>query len=518
MILYLSAFLIALAASALLTPRVRNVAIAHGLLAPPASRRHLHTKPLPRLGGVAIFFAFLIALAALIPISSLRHGSFSPRHLLGILIPACIVFLLGVYDDVRPVKPKSKIAVQSIAAVLLYFAGFGLHYSNSFFTAFGVDLIGLPLTVFWVLLITNAFNLIDGLDGLAAGSALVSAMAIFVMALFGHNDVVAVAVIALAGAILGFLPCNFYPASVFMGDSGSLFIGFLLSALALEGPVKTHSMAGIAIPLLIFGLPILDVTLAIVRRFLRGQSPFEGDADHVHHKLLKRGLTQPQAVRILYGVTAAFGAASLVLIPGDKLLVPVLLVVAIAIWLGIRELHYAEFSRRPGTLHSPSQHRQIIADQANIRRATESLESCTDFRGICNVLQENLQPIGFDGIRVKNLGKNGFPPTSLAPLQYDSDDRLLFTWSPRKKDEQPACEYHLELAIGSQPTSGSVSLFRISNDEDFQLELDILSEDFTTALSNAVGRATSRMKAVRQGTQTSQAARAVTARSSVESA
>ena len=501
MILYLSVFLIALAVSALLTPRVQSIAIAHGLLAPPASRRHLHTKPLPRLGGVAICLAFLVTLVALIPISRLTHTPFPGRHLLGILIPAFLVFLLGVYDDVRPLRPKSKIAVQSLAAVLLYSGGFGIHHLGSVPSGFATDLIGLPLTVFWVLLITNAFNLIDGLDGLAAGSALLSAMAIFAIALFGHNELVAVLVIALAGAVLGFLPSNFYPASIFMGDSGSLFIGFLLSALALEGTQKMNNLGWMAIPILAFGLPILDVTLAVTRRFLRGQSLFSGDADHVHHKLLKRGLSQRRAVQVLYVVTAAFGALSLVLVQNEKFLFPVLLTVAIGVWAGVKQLHYSEFSMVPAALHSGPQRRQM-ADQENIRRATESLGSCTDFRAICKVLQENLQPIGFDGIRVKNLGHGAFPTSSLYPLHYDSDGRLLFTWSERAMDNPPAFEYHLELVIGSHPALGNVSLFRMSADEDFQLELDVLlSEDFTTALSTAVGRATNGMKAVRQTSQ-----------------
>lgn len=515
MILYLAVFLVSLAVSVLVTPWVRSIAVARGLIAPPASRRHLHSEPLPRLGGVAICLAFSTSLVALIPISKLTHTNFEGRNLFGILLPALIIFLLGVYDDVRPLDAKSKIAVQSVAAILLYFSGFGIHYSGSFLGGFMAKAISLSLTIFWVLLITNAFNLIDGLDGLAAGSALLSAMAVFATSLFGHNDLAAVLAIALAGASLGFLPFNFYPASIFMGDSGSLFMGFLLSALALAGGHKATSMAGVAIPILIFGLPILDVTLAVVRRFLRGQSLFRGDADHIHHKLLKRGLSQSRAVLVLYAVTAAFGSVSLILMHGERLLVPILLAVAIGVFAGVRQLHYAEFSRVSVAFPSASQHRQIVADQRNIRRATESLRSCADFRAICLVLQETLQPIGFDGIRLKNQGNGDLPASLLHPLQYDSDGRLLYSWSVRKADGPPRCEYHLELVITSHPTLGHVSSFRMSPEEDFQLGLDILSEDFRTALSNAIGRATNSMKALRQ---TTQKARAVAAGSSADSA
>lgn len=519
MILYLVVFLASLAVSALITPWVQSIAVAHGWIAPPASRRHLHTQPLPRLGGVAICIAFLASLVVLIPISKLTHTSFPGRNLLGILLPALIVFLLGVYDDVRPLQAKSKIAVQSVAAILLYFGGFGIHYSVPFLGGFLAKAIGLPLTIFWVLLITNAFNLIDGLDGLAAGSALLSSMAIFATSLSGHNELVAVLAIALAGASLGFLPFNFYPASIFMGDSGSLFMGFLLSALALAGGQKAASMAGVAIPILIFGLPILDVTLAVVRRFLRGQSLFRGDADHIHHKLMKRGLSQPRAVLVLYAVTAAFGSISLLLLHGERWLVPIVLAVGIGVCAGVRQLHYAEFSRVSVAFQSASQHRQIVADQRNIRRATESLKSCTDFGAICLVLQKALQPIGFEGILLKNQGNGHLPASLLHPLQYDSEGRLLYSWSDRKTDDPRRCQCHLELVISSHPTLvGHISSFRMSPEEDFQLGLDILSEDFRTALSNAIGRATNGMKALRQTPETTQKARAVAAGSSADSA
>jgi UDP-GlcNAc:undecaprenyl-phosphate/decaprenyl-phosphate GlcNAc-1-phosphate transferase len=520
MILYLSIFLASLALSTLLTPWVRTIAIARGLITPPTSRRHLHTKALPRLGGVAICISFLITLAAFVPISRLTHTDFPARTLLGLLLPASIVFLLGVYDDIRPLEPKSKIAVQAVAAILLYFAGFGIHYSGSILGGhFIAKVIGLPLTIFWVLLITNAFNLIDGLDGLAAGSALVSAIVLFAISLLGHNDVVAILVIALAGAILGFLPSNFYPASIFMGDSGSLFIGFLLSAVALIGPQATSSMAGVAIPVLIFGLPILDVTLAVARRFLRGQSLFHGDADHIHHKLLKRGLSQRRAVLVLYAVTVAFGAVSLIVVQDAKWLIPVLVAVVIGVLLGVRQLHYVEFSRLPAAWQGVSQRHEISADQARILHATESLRSCGDFRAICKILRETLQPIGFDGIRLKNLGNGHLPASSVHPLKYDSEGGLLFTWSEWKTDDPQPGEWRSELVISSHATLGHVSLFRVAAaDEDLQMELDILSEDFRTALSKAIGRVMNRVKPSRRAPKNTPKARAVAAGTSTESA
>src|SRR3984893_4702833 len=290
MILYVSLLAAAAAVSALLTYWVRMTAVAYGLKATPVYGRHTHTKPLPRLGGIAICVTFMSAAFAYVPLSRILHTSFSAWSYLGILVPVLLIFLMGAYDDIKPLKPKSKIAVKASAAGLLYLAGFGMHYFGPLLARSfsGGHVIGaaidVGLTVFWVLLITNAFNLIDGLDGLAAGSALISAIALLVVCLLGHNDLITYLVVVLLGAILGFLPFNFYPASIFMGDSGSLFIGFLLSALAMAGGQEVTTNSRIAIPLLAFGLPILDVTLAVLRRLIRARPIFRGDTDHIHHK------------------------------------------------------------------------------------------------------------------------------------------------------------------------------------------------------------------------------------------
>ena len=490
MLFYFTAFTISLVLSILLTPLIQDLAIGHGLVAPPACDRHLHTTALPRLGGIAICFAFLTALAALPPVARLTDADFAAHGLFAILFPALLIFLLGVYDDIRPVKPKTKMAVQCLAAILLYLGGFGIHLATSSFRGFLATAFDLSLTVFWVLLITNAFNLIDGLDGLAAGSAVVSAVAVFAIALLAHNTLVAAMVIALAGAVLGFLPFNFYPAKIFMGDSGSLIIGFLLSALVLAGAGNAPGGFAVIIAVLVFGLPILDVTLAVVRRLIRKQSLFCADADHVHHKLLKRGLSQPQAVVILYAATAVFGSLALVVMQEPRLLIPILLALALALYAGVRQLRYAEFSKLFVIFPSPAQHRQLVAHRANIQRGAELLRSTSDFPAICQVLKETLQPMGFDGICVRNIGHNGFPHHLLHPLQHDSDQTLSFTWVQRGMDYTAQSEHHFEVLISSHPGLGRLSLFGLSADEDFRhLGRDILPGDFRIAISNAVARA-----------------------------
>ncbi len=236
--LFLGTFVAALLLSFVLTKLVRDVAMGRGWVAAPAHARHLHDHALPRLGGIAIVFSFLIATGAALLAGRflLPGGGLALRPLLTILPPAVLIFFLGVYDDVRTAGPYFKFFVQAIAGAMLFGGGlrildlpilFGTHHF-AWFT-------GLPLTILWVIAITNAFNLIDGLDGLAAGSALFSTLVVFVVALLGNLSLISLIALALAGAILGFLRYNFNPATIFLGDCGSQFIGFMLSALALYG-------------------------------------------------------------------------------------------------------------------------------------------------------------------------------------------------------------------------------------------------------------------------------------------
>jgi UDP-GlcNAc:undecaprenyl-phosphate/decaprenyl-phosphate GlcNAc-1-phosphate transferase len=495
MLLHVYIFALAAAISALLTSRVRDTAIARGLKATPVYGRHTHTRPVPRLGGIAICLTFLLGTLAYLPISRVLDTRFSIQNYLGILVPLLLIFGMGVYDDLKPLKPKAKIAVESTAAVLLYLGGFGVHYFQSLFGGHVAGrVIDLPLTILWVLLITNAFNLIDGLDGLAAGSALISAVMILIAAVTGHDALVTFLVVTLLGAILGFLPFNFHPASIFMGDSGSLFIGFLLSALSMAVAHRATTLAGVAVPLLAFGLPILDVSLALLRRFLRRRPLFRGDTDHIHHKLLKRGFAHRQAVIVLYLVTGTFVLASLVILADEALLLPVLFVLGIGICLGVQQLHYSEFTE---IFQPVSARRQIVTDEASVRRAIEAFATCSDFRTVCQILQEVLQPVGLDAIRIKNLGNDGYPMALLHSLRYDIDGKWYLEWSERKTDAEP-WEHNFELLSDSHPSWGYASLLRMAPSQDVRLNWDLLAEAFKNALGEAVEQATLRMNDLRR--------------------
>ncbi len=263
-------FMTALVASATFTRRVRDYSMARGWASLPSSDRHVHTRAIPRLGGVAIFLTLwcMVLLGQLAGHFGAREVFF-PHFTLKILGPATIIFLLGLVDDIWGVSAYVKFAVQAVAAVLLFCNGFGISRLSILAGHPHLGwLVGLPLTVLWVLWITNAFNLIDGLDGLAAGSALFSTLVTCVVAILFHNEGILFLTLALAGAIAGFLRYNFNPASIFLGDCGSLLVGFLLSAIALAGSQKAPTVVAVAFPIVSLGLPILDVAVAVTRRFL----------------------------------------------------------------------------------------------------------------------------------------------------------------------------------------------------------------------------------------------------------
>lgn len=497
-ILLILCFCSALLLSVVSTRVVRDLAHAHGWLERPILDRHVHTIPLPRIGGVAIFASFTIVVFGCLAVANWLNASVALPliPIVKLLGPALIVFILGLYDDLRGASPTIKFLVQALAASLLYMGGYGVHHFDLILSGHALQtFIGLPLTILWVLLITNAFNLIDGLDGLAAGSALFSTVVIFALTLFVPNTMVAVLAIVLAGVILGFLRFNFHPASIFLGDSGSLFIGFIVSALAIASSQKAPTIVAITIPLVSLGFPILDVVLAVGRRFLGGKPLFLGDRDHIHHKLLKRGLSQREAVLLLYAVTAGFGFVSLILLHRATEVALILALTGAAVLVGVQQLRYDEFGEMLSILQRATRRRQIVANHVAVRRATESLQSCEEFQSICRILQDTLQPVGFDGIRFQMLHPNGFAPQSFLPMNSEPDGKLLLSWSEHGLDDPP-WELRLELMSTSSERWGYLSLIRVADGKPIALDVNVLTGDFRIALSKAVKKACDHMDAV----------------------
>lgn len=291
--------------SCALTPLVKIAAKKVGAMDVPKDNRRMHKTPIPRMGGLAIFAGFLV--------SFLIFGKID-RELQGILLGAVIIVVMGVLDDIVTLPAIPKFLVQILAAVLVVLHGCRIEHFM------GLELptwLSCGVTVLWIVAITNAINFIDGLDGLAAGVSAISAGTMLVVALMLVPDPTAVSsallLAALVGACIGFIPYNFNPATIFMGDTGSNMLGFILASVSVFGLFKTYAVISFAVPFLVLGLPIFDLCFAVIRRVSKGQSPMHADRGHVHHRLIDMGFSQKQAVAISYMLSALLGLSAVVL-------------------------------------------------------------------------------------------------------------------------------------------------------------------------------------------------------------
>jgi len=311
------AFLLSLVTAALLTPAVRGVALRRGWLDGNASSRKIHGTPVPRLGGIAIVLAFFAPLACLLVVETGLGQAFvqDGSRVFGLFAGGLAIAALGIYDDLRGANARQKLAVQTAVAVAMYALGFRIELLAN---PFGAELtvgawVGFPLTVLWIVGVINALNLIDGLDGLAGGVALFAIVVSLVIALIRGDALMTLYGAALAGSLIGFLLYNFNPATIFMGDTGSMFLGFVLAVTALQRNQKSSTAVALLIPMVALGLPLLDTGLAIVRRAANGRPLFSADREHIHHRLLGLGLSQRQAALALYGFCCFLALAALAL-------------------------------------------------------------------------------------------------------------------------------------------------------------------------------------------------------------
>lgn len=300
---YATVFMLTLVVSILMVPFAIRFAKKIGAIDIPNGRK-VHKHIMPRLGGIAIYIAFLVGFFYISTIIKLP---------ISIIVGATIIMLVGLIDDKFQIKPWQKLLGQIVATLVILSDGFFIKYVTVPFIEQSVQIslwIAIPISFLWIVGVTNAVNLIDGLDGLAAGVSIIAGGAIFVMALIEHDVQVAFLAIAVIGATLGFLFFNFYPAKIFMGDSGSLLLGFLLSVFSLIS-FKQVTLITLIIPIIILAVPIIDTTIAIIRRKLNKQGIMEPDKNHLHHRLLAAGFTHRQAVFFIYGISIFFGTAAI---------------------------------------------------------------------------------------------------------------------------------------------------------------------------------------------------------------
>ena len=310
-----AAMLTAAVVALITTPVVRALAFRVGAVDVPKDGRRMHDHPIPRMGGLAIFFGFLLSVLVFLPLT---------LPLRGMLLGAVVIVILGIFDDIYALGAKLKLAVQICAALIAVLMGnriFLLSNPNIFSSDpfWELGWLSIPISVLWIVGITNAVNLIDGLDGLACGVSTISSMTLLVIALTVAEPSIAILTAALAGGCLGFLPYNLNPAKIFMGDTGSTFLGFVLAVVSIQGLFKLYAIMSFAVPFLVLALPIFDTCFAILRRVSHGQSPMTPDRGHLHHRLIDMGFSQKQSVAIAYMLTGMLGLAAVLLTSSGEL-------------------------------------------------------------------------------------------------------------------------------------------------------------------------------------------------------
>ncbi len=328
--------------SYLMVPPVKRFAERIDAVDKPDDRR-VNRIPIPRMGGLAIFMGFMLSLILFVEMS---------QPVMGVMLGTLIIACMGAVDDIVSLRPWVKLAVQLLAAAVAIRCGVVFRaISNPNFlseiTTIQIGYLSIPLTVLWILACTNAVNLIDGLDGLAVGVSTISSLTMLVVSLSVSEPVVSVILAALVGACIGFMPYNLNPAKIFMGDVGSQMLGFVLSTVSIMGLFKLHAIITFFVPLMALAVPLADTAFAFFRRINNGQSPFQADKKHFHHRLLAMGMSQKQAVAVLYGVSAVMGLIAVLLTGRSPVLRILCLVAAIIVALLLVWLVFFRGQKRP---------------------------------------------------------------------------------------------------------------------------------------------------------------------------
>ncbi len=386
--------------SLVLTPICRDVFRSYGVMDQPDGARKVHRYPIPRVGGLAIAISYLVAYVLVRP----EEGSPLAQQisLVWRLLPgAALAFAIGLLDDLFTLRAWMKLVGQLGAAGLACLGGVRILSIGGAPTDAWWNI---PLTILWLLACMNAFNLVDGLDGLAAGVGLFATLTVFTAAMIQHNMVLAVATFPLAGAVLAFLCYNFNPATIFLGDSGSLLIGFLLGCYAAIWSNKSATLLGMTAPLMALSIPLLDVALAIVRRFLRRQPIFAADRGHIHHQLLDRGFTPRRVVLVLYGLCGLAAAFSLLQFVIHSFAGALILLFCVFMLLGIQYLGYAEFDLA-GRLLFGGEFQRTVSAQLDLRKFQAELTAAPTPAECWEVIREACAKFGFQQARLVLAGE-----------------------------------------------------------------------------------------------------------------
>jgi UDP-GlcNAc:undecaprenyl-phosphate GlcNAc-1-phosphate transferase len=474
------AFLISVTVAAVLTPLVRRFALRFGLLDHVRDSRKIHGRPIPRVGGLAIMGGFYTPLVGLAiyetGVGQLFYSQLTKA--MALMAAGLVIGALGTYDDVKGANARKKFTVQIAVAVALYFAGFKVQQLAIPFgdAALSLGPIALPFTVLWIVGVINAVNLIDGMDGLAGGVAFFAVGTTFMIA-FHRNDALMMLFMAcLGGSVLGFLIYNFNPASIFMGDTGSMFLGLILATSSIQTSQKSSTAVAILIPIIVLGLPIADTLLAMGRRALGGRPLFTADKEHIHHRLLALGLSQRKAVLVLYGASIVLATAALAMVYANSLqTLMILAFLATCFVAGMRALGYLRLDRTAALGRRRQRNRRL---RAVVRQAGDRLADARDSVELWDVVR----PLGlsFDAAALSlSLTAPGEPGTAAA-------ESIAFTQNyaagdPSEAVTSPAAIFSARFDLaGLTDLCGHLDLAwsdgRIEVDRDEEIAIEILCD------------------------------------------
>ncbi len=493
----LIAFIVATTLSVILTHRVRAFAVRLGIVDLPDNDRKVHDKPTPRAGGIGIFVstAAVIGFSALVGFVELSPNTADARPLMALAVGGALVFALGLADDaLGGLRASVKFAAQALIALAVFAIGVrieGIALPGSEFLAFPTWL-SMALTALWIVGVTNAFNLIDGSDGVAGGAAVFAAGAMAVVSLLNGHELGALVAVTLAGATIGFLVFNFPPASIFLGDSGSFFLGFTLATLGIITTQTAQTALAVAIPVVSCGLPILDTLLAMARRLLRGESLFTPDRGHIHHRLRELGHSPRKVALILYAASACFGLLSLVLVqPSGRTTATLFIVAGAAVWLAVQRLRIPELVEFGRVLRRSTRQRKAIAHNVRIRKAIEGIRAASNSASLFSALRDGLEAGEFD------RGEIWLPSEFLAALVGEetgvvangSGCRWSWARAVEPGTKRLLCEFRLPFVDDDGRNVGRLSLwYDLTRDGRPLTDLRLIAHELQPELWRAIKR------------------------------
>jgi UDP-GlcNAc:undecaprenyl-phosphate GlcNAc-1-phosphate transferase len=509
LITYFAIFLIATFASLITTPLIRRVCQRFQFLDVPGDGRRVHRQAVPRLGGVAIFISVMLALSMLPFVDNFLTHDLRQHaaEVFVLLLPTTLVLVLGIYDDLRGTNAKVKFVALGLIATLFFVLGGRIEaLSIPFVGSVELTIVAsFLLTILWLVGIANAFNLIDGLDGLAAGAALFSSLVILVFSFAQGRPFMIVVSLVLCGALAGFLRYNFNPASIFLGDSGALFIGFTLAALSVLGAQKATTAVAVSIPVLAFGLPVVDTGVTMVRRVISRRPVFEGDKEHIHHMLLARGFSQRQAALVLYAVCAAFGLLAMVFVnTGTGMSGLILFVLSVVMVIAVGHLRYHEVEElRAGVKRNLSERRIRVANNIRVRRCARAASKASDVHELFEALRVMVEFGEFACVKAI-VGSTGMADANdrafaSGPLRHHApgsefrSGRIYWSWyRPGTEAESvvnPARFWCLSIQLGDDQTDlGSINFYRAFADDPLLLNINYLVGLFRDEMTAATRR------------------------------